>query len=355
MKSLFKITLLLTTLAIISSCQQEPVFINEPEAYIFPEPSVRYPKLVIPEDNPTTVQGVELGRHLFYDTKLSDNQSISCATCHLQGISFTDGTKTSVGVGGRKGTRNAPSLVNVAYMETGLFWDGRAVTLEEQALHPVENSDEMGTNWEAVVKRLKEDHYYPKAFKSAFPQEKEITKELAAKALAQFQRTILSYNSKYDRVQRGETYFTAAELRGMYIFFDSSMKYPHAECNHCHVEPLFTNLSYKNNGLDKAMELDDFPDKGRGEVSGKIFDNGKFKVPALLNVEYTAPYMHDGRFKTLEEVIDHYNSGGHYADNRDANIRKLNLSDRDKADLVAFLKTLTDTTLLNNKDFESPF
>ena len=183
----------------------------------------------------------------------------------------------------------------------------------------------------------------------------EINKDLITKALAQFERTLVSHNSKYDQVQRGEAEFTDAEQRGWTIFFDASEELPHSECGHCHIDPLFTDLEFHNNGIDPSEDLNDFKDKGKGAVNGNKFDNGKFKTPTLRNISLTAPYMHDGRFATLEEVIDHYISGGHLSINANPNVRKLDLQDQDKKDLIAFLNTLTDSTFINNPRFGNPF
>lgn len=165
---------------------------------------------------------------------------------------------------------------------------------------------------------------------------------LVGKALAQFQRTLISADTKFDRVMREEAQFTAQEKRGWTIFFDASPAVPTSECNHCHVDPLFSTLNFENNGLVAALSLDDYPDKGRGTITGNRNDNGLFRVPTLRNLKYTAPYMHDGRLKTLEAVLDHYASGGHPGTNVSPNVRKLKLSERDRADLIAFLNTLND-------------
>ena len=178
---------------------------------------------------------------------------------------------------------------------------------------------------------------------------------MAASALAQFERTLISANSKYDRAMRGEDTFTALEERGRHIFFDTSEELPEGECGHCHTPPLFTDQTYMNNGLTAAPALHDFPDKGRGDATGKYFDNGRFRVPSLRNVALTAPYMHDGRFATLAEVVDHYNQGGLPSENVDPKIRKLHLSHTDKQALQAFLETLTDSTFVNNPGFSNPF
>lgn len=314
------------------------------------------PKMRIPADNPLTAEGIALGRQLFFDPILSLDSTFSCGSCHLPERAFSDGKAIAMGIRMRRGKRSAPVLINIGYHDTGLFWDGRSPTLEDQTLHPVIDSVEMGDTWRNVEAKLQAHQAYPMLFRKAFGIENknQITKDLVAKAIAQFQRTIISQDSKFDRVRRGEAQFSAAEQSGFTIFFDTSAVLPHAECAHCHMDPLFTTLEYQNNGIQQAQGWD-FPDQGRGAVSGNRFDNGKFKVPTLRNIALTAPYMHDGRFRTLEAVIDHYNAGGHFAENLNPNIRQLHLTEQDKADLIAFLKTLTDSTLLNNQAFANPF
>ncbi len=315
------------------------------------------PAMLIPEDNPLTAEGIALGRMLFYDPILSKDSTVFCGNCHQQRRGFTDGKAISMGFGGRKGKRSAMSLANVGFHNKGLFWDGRVATLEEQAIHPVQDTLEMNLDWNIAEARLQQHERYPILFRKAFGIEykEQITKDLVIRALAQFERTLVSQDSKFDQVKRGEAQLTEAEARGFAIYFDTSSVLPHAECAHCHVDPLFADQDFFNNGIQKVNILDDFPDKGRGAVNGNHFDNGKFKVPTLRNIVQTAPYMHDGRFKTLAEVIDHYASGGHFAENLNPNVRRLNLSERDKQDLIAFLNTLTDSVFLNNPMYENPF
>ncbi len=310
----------------------------------------RFISMQIPEDNPLTISGVELGRQLFFDPILSRDSSISCATCHQPRLAFTDGKRIATGIDGRKGARSTMSLVNVGYYYKGLFWDGRSQSLEAQALHPVTNPVEMDADWSEVLHRLKHHKRYVRLFRKAFGLSKEQIDSIhVARALAQFQRTLISYNSKFDSVMREEAAFTTAEKRGWAIFFDADPNVPHAECGHCHVDPLFTNLGFENNGLDPVSKLEEYPDQGRFAHTGTHWDRGKMRVPTLRNIEWTAPYMHDGRFATLDEVLDHYISGGHRAANVSANVRKLTLSQQDKADLITFLKTLTDRQVLKHE------
>lgn len=325
---------------------------NIPTPYIVEEPPLFF-KMTHPEDNQLTEEGVSLGRYLFYDPILSVDSSISCSSCHLQALAFTDGKAVSNGIYGRKGRRSAPSLVNVGYHYKGLFWDGRSPSLEEQAIHPIEDTLEMGNTWTAVVERLQQHPSYPEMFRKAFGISREgISREWIVRALSQFQRTIISADSKYDRVIGGTDHFTEEEQRGMTIFFDASEELPFSECGHCHTDPLFTHLGLENNGVD--FDEDITRDKGKGALSGHSFDDGQFKVPTLRNIALTAPYMHDGRFGTLEEVIDHYASGGHPGPNVSPNVRPLTLTEKDKQALIAFLNTLTDSTLLYNEALSDP-
>ncbi len=328
-----------------------------PEAYTVALPA-EFPPLEIPTDNPLTKEGVQLGRRLFYDPILSADSTMSCASCHQLEVGFADPLPTSVGIDGIAGTRSGMSLLNIAYSLNGLNWDGKIASLEEQALEPVTNEIELHESWPNVIEKLKRHTDYPSRFRKAFGIENksEITKELAAKAIAQFERIILTgANSKYDRVLRGEAFFTDEELNGFDMFFDISPELPDAECGHCHNGALLSTNEYFNNGIDNAPTLDDFIDKGRGEITGIPFDNGRFRATTLRNIEFTAPYMHDGRFQTLEEVVDHYNSGGKYAPNLDPLILPLGMTDSQKQDLVAFLKTFSDTSYQENPDLQNPF
>ena len=348
--------LLWCTLALFSCTagQEQSPPTNQPYALAFP---AHFSRPVLPEGNPLTTAGIALGRRLFYDPILSADSTLACASCHLPERAFTDGRAVAVGVNQRQGRRNAQSLANAAYQYKGLFWDGRAATLEEQALIPVEDPNEMAHDWAAVERSLRQHPSYPAWFTEAFgiADTAQITRQLAAKALAQFQRTLISANSKYDRVKRGEAAFTELEERGEHIFFDTSKELPEGECGHCHTPPLFTDQTYMNNGLDEVRKLSEFQDKGRGGATGQYYDNGRFRVPSLRNAALTAPYMHDGRFATLEEVIGHYNQGGRHSENVDPKIRKLHLSDTDQQALKAFLETLTDSTFVNNPEYRNPF
>ena len=315
------------------------------------EEGANFIKMEIPIDNPLTVEGVKLGRKLFFDPVLSKNGSLSCATCHNPQKAFSDGLPKSNGAAGLQTNRSTPSLVNIGYHHNGLFWDGGIRSLEEQVLQSVENPTELAGSWEDVLDLIRSDGSYVDQFKIAFGLNKpmDITKEVVAKAIAQYERSLVSYNSKYDQYLAGSEQLDTLEERGRIIFFDASEEISTGECAHCHGGALFSDLLYFNNGLEEAMDLSKLKDIGRGAISKKYYDNGKFKAPTLRNIALTAPYMHDGRFKTLEEVIEHYDKGGHYAENVSPNVRPLGLSKLDKKSLIAFLHTLTDTVSLRKE------
>ena len=306
-----------------------------------------FPDIEIPADNPMTVEGIALGRKLFYDPILSADNTQSCSSCHAQGLGFTDnGHQLSVGIDGLEGKRNSMPIFNAVWATT-LFWDGREPTLEAQALKPVTDPLEMHNTWPDAVTSLQADADYPDLFKGAFETD-TITKDLVVKAIAQFERTLISANSTYDQV--GLAGLSPAAQRGFDIFFTEK-----GDCFHCHGTVLFTDNDFHNNGLEALT-----PDIGRAEVTGLDQDFFKFKTPSLRNVEFTAPYMHDGRFYTLEEVIDHYSEGLVFSQTIDPLMKNvgqggIKLTDEEKQDLIAFLKSLSDTEFLTNEDFSDPF
>ena len=347
------------------SCTRDKLVENEGDLLHIPFNQVSY-DLVVPEalqpvevplDNPLTQDGVALGRHLFFDPVLSVDSTLSCSSCHDPKLSFTDGNMTSEGITGETGQRSSMSLINSIYFDTGLFWDGRSENLEDQALLPVEDPIELNDDWENVEAKLQRSSFYPAMFRKAFgiDDRKEITRMLAAKALAQYQRTLLVGNSRYDKFSRNEIFLESDEMDGFRMFFDSSALLPDAECAHCHAPPLFTTNEFINNGIEPISELSEFEDKGRGAVSGVPFDNGKFRVTSLRNIELTAPYMHDGRFTDLDQVMDHYDLGGSGLINEDELITPLDLTEEQKQSIIAFLKTLTDTSYYQNEHFFTPF
>ena len=328
----------------------------DPMPYSLPIPQ-DYPKMMIPSSNPLTLEGIELGRKLFYDPIMSRDSTVSCGSCHMQSQSFKDPDGISTGVDNRTGRRSSMNLINVGYNTRNLFWDGRTTNLEDQVTHPLEDPNELDHDWTSLEKQIRSHKDYPTFFRKAFGIESagEINRELISKAIAQFERTLISSgHTRYDRALRGEVTLTEDELAGYLMFVDAVPDLPDAECGHCHAEPLFTTFEFKNNGLENIDNLEDFPDKGRGEVTGHAQDNGKFKIPTLFNVAISPPYMHDGRFETLDEVMDHYNSGGHRQSNTDPLIQPLGLTEKQKQQVIAFVKTLTDSTFLNEIKFSNP-
>ncbi len=291
-----------------------------------------FPAPAIPPDNPLTVEGIALGERLFADPILSVDSTIACISCHLPAHAFSDPQPFSQGVGGLT-SRNSMPLFNLLW-SSSFFWDGRTASLESQALEPVQTPVEMGEDWDRVVAKLERHPEYPALFARAFG-DAPIDRQRVAQAIAQFERTLVSADSKYDRWLAGQAELTPAEERGFLLFHTEE-----GDCFHCHVAPLFTDNEFHNNGLDRVPL-----DEGLAERTGKRFDRGKFKTPTLRNVEYTAPYMHDGRFQTLAEVIEHYDSGFHRTALTDPLLLvrlNLDLTEADKRALVAFLKTLSD-------------
>jgi cytochrome c peroxidase len=284
-----------------------------------------------PKGNPYTPAKAELGRLLYFDKRLSADASLSCASCHDPKFAFTDGAAVSTGIKSQKGNRSAPTIINHAYA-LAQFWDGRAPSLEEQAKGPMANPIEMGSTHEAIATRLKAIPGYRPLFAKAFGSE-EIDIDRVAMAIACFERTVLSGNAPYDRYKHGDKKaMSPAQVRGMSVFFDK------AKCDKCHEGANFTLNMYANLGV--GSDKPD-PDIGRFAVTKDPRDWGLFKTPTLREIEHTAPYMHDGSLKTLEDVVEFYNKGGVPNKNLDANIKPLHLTDQEKSDLVAFLKSLS--------------
>ena len=306
--------------------------------------------------NSVTDAGATLGRVLFYDTRLSANDTTSCGSCHVQSRAFADPKQFSKGLNGKFTDRNAPSLVNVRYYTRNrFFWDERARGLEQQVLMPIQSKTEMGQDLGKLVETLNKDEQYPALFKTAFG-DGDITSSRIASALAQFIRSLVSYQSKYDEglarvssVREDFPNFTEQENRGKSLFV--------RDCATCHL-PQGQNVHFvmdrpRNNGLDSDFK---HTDGGLGDISLNTTEVGLFKSPSLRNVELTAPYMHDGRFSTLEAVIEHYNQGVKSHPNLDGRMRRgLNLSNAEKAALVGFLKTLSDPQFLTDPKFSDPF
>jgi cytochrome c peroxidase len=307
-----------------------------------------------PRDNPITDAGATLGRVLFYDTRLSANNTVACASCHSQSRAFSEPKQFSKGYEGKFTDRNAMSLVNLRYYPRGrFFWDERAKSLEDQVLMPMQSKTEMGQDLKTIVDVVSKDKIYPELFRKAFG-DAEVTSPRIAKAIAQFLRSMVSYQSRYDeglaKVRSSDDSFpnfTSVENRGKTLFMNN--------CATCHLpgdqEAHFVMNRPLNNGLDADIK----GDGGVGDITLKNTDLGRFKSPSLRNVELTGPYMHDGRLETLEKVIDHYTREVKNHPNLDGRARRRNLSNNDKAALVAFLKTLTDQKFITDPKFSDPF
>ena len=369
--------LLLSGLLLATACgQDDPTPVAPPEPpvasatpYTLVLPTQLPQSVVLPTDNPLTVEGIELGRKLFYETRLSSTNTMSCGSCHQQSKAFTDGRPRAVGVDGVAHPRNTMSLVNLLW-EPNLNWDGSATTLEAQARTPIENPVELHQSLTVGVGKLQQTTLYPPLFARAFGSA-TITEANVLKALAQFERTLISASSRYEKSLLGQVRLTEDERLGKVLFFNHPGEGGNAtarggSCDHCHNGNnfLFTasrlgTTQYFNNGLDLA-----FADPGRFSVTGQSADRGRFRVPTLRNIALTAPYMHDGRFPTLEKVVDHYNehmlSSSPNVDpilllSNTPGGTRLDLTATEKRQLVAFLKTLTDSAFIQNPRFSNPF
>lgn len=321
----------------------------------------------IPADNPLTEEGVALGKRLFFERKLSINNQLSCGGCHKPEAAFSDpGMAVSRGAQGQLGVRNAMGIFNLMWSEKpslGFNWNRSATTIETQALDPVTNHLEMMETWPNVASKLQNDPTYPPLFEAAFGT-RTIDSSLVVKAIAQFERTLISGDSRMDRYMiavvtdtssppdppKLRDFLTAQEVRGFNLYVNEK-----GDCFHCHGNvnlgnPLWTDFEFRNNGLDMN------PDSGLASITKNPNDLGKFKTPSLRNLVFTAPYMHDGRFQTLEEVVEFYSSGvqdSPYTDPlmEDRGSLNANLTAQEKADLVTFLKTITDSSFVNNPNF----
>ncbi len=293
-----------------------------------------------PRENPYTPEKVELGKLLYFDKRLSSDNTVSCASCHHPDHAFTDGGATSTGIRGQKGGRSAPTVLNRAY-SLNQFWDGRAGTLEDQAKGPIQNAIEMGNTHENVVQTLRGIAGYRAMFKKVFGTE-DLTIDHVAMAIATFERTLLSGDSAYDKFKAGnKKALTDAQYRGLHVFEGK------AKCDQCHEGINFTTNAYHNLGVgtDKPS-----PDEGRFVVTKNPADWGTFKTPTLRDISKTGPYMHDGSLKTLDEVVDFYDKGGLPNKNLDDKLKKLNLNKDEKKDLVEFLKSLDGTSWQSIKE-----
>ncbi len=323
----------------------------------------------VPADNPLTEESVELGRRLFYDRRLSGNDSVSCSTCHLQRLAFTDGRRTGIGVSGKPLAFNSMSLANLMWGAQHFFWNGRAATLEAQTLVPIQHPDEMAEDLQQLVAELSADDGYRALFETAYG---EVSAAAISRALASFERTLISSNSRYDQFLRGEITLNAQEELGRKLFMahpDAKVSLRGGNCIDCHSQFLTSGFSarldgFSNNGLDSEEHLQ----PGLQSVTGDPADRGSFKVPTLRNIALTAPYMHDGRFATLEEVLHHYNGGIRKsstlspliaeADNQGAGSQEgisLHLTEAEQGAIIAFLHTLTDDDFVTAERFSDPF
>ena len=336
------------------SCESESTdnYVATPSPLVIPqlfEANILAP--VMPLDNPQTIEGIALGKKLFFDKILSVDNTKACADCHAPELAFTDSERFSKGVDGNLGKRNAMPLFNLAWnYDEKFFWDGSTFSLEHQAFIPVTDPVEMKNTWAEVEKRLQQHNKYPNLFEEAFGTA-TIDSSFITKAISQFERTLISANSKFDKHLLGETELNPQELNGFNVFMDEAK----GDCFHCHgsaKNPLWTDNDFHNNGLDETHT-----DLGLGAVTGDPADHGKFKSPSLRNLVFTAPYMHDGRFATIDEVINHYSEGLKRSSTIDPLMKKINqggvgLSGKDKADLKAFLLSLSDYEFISNINFK---
>jgi cytochrome c peroxidase len=361
--------LVIAILFILSSCKKDNPAQIETYQPSLPATPYNYSNVILPSaftsspmnffnsissSNPITDAGATLGRVLFYDRQISRNNKVSCASCHQQEFAFANNTQFSKGLYNELTTRNSMAIINTRF-SFRYFWDLRSVTLENQVLEPIKNHVEMDMTLEEVVDRVKLIGYYPKLFQDAFGTT-EVTSQRISYALSQFLHSMVSYQSKYDQgVDNNFADYTQLEMDGKDLFFSGSVN-----CNHCHFTVNFFGNQPAVNGLDAT-----YTDNGLGTLTGDPADDGKFKIPTLRNIEMTAPYTHDGRFATLEEVIEHYNSGIQAHPNLDDRLtvegqiggtpKQYNMTTYQKQSLVAFLKTLTDHSFLTDVRFSDPF
>ncbi|WP_231459431.1 cytochrome-c peroxidase [Pedobacter sp. Leaf132] len=338
-RKLIVFAMLFLSIALMYACSKNEDEITPDEENVtfaipsnFPKPAYNF------ENNKLTNAGFALGKKLFYEARLSADKSVSCGSCHQQFAAFANlDHSVSHGVDNCQGKRNAPPLFNLAWQQA-FFWDGGVKNLETSPLNALTDVCEMKTDIETVVKFLKNTAPYPEMFKRAFGSS-EINSQTVLKSITQFMGVLVSGNSKYDKVMRKESgiSFTSDEQLGYNLFKE--------KCASCHAEPFFSDFSYRSNGLDLVST-----DEGRSHISGVQSDFGKFRVPSLRNIEYTGPYMHDGRFYNLDEVLEHYNSGVKASENLDSSLRNgISLSSSERTQIKAFLKTLTDNEFIKNK------
>ncbi len=344
-KKLVLLCLTLSGLALlINSCRKDPDTSIAPQSIRFITPDGWPEAHYLFESNTLTQAGFELGRKIFYDTRLSRDNTTSCGSCHQSFAAFANiDHNISHGVDGLVGTRNSPGLANLAWSTT-FFWDGGVLNIENQPIAPIENPVEMDLKIDSVVARLNADPVYRDQFQMVFGNP-NINSQNMLRALAQFMAAMISNNAKYDRVMRHEEgiVFTAEENAGLAVF--------QQHCASCHKAPLFTDYSFRNNGLSATA----VNDSGRAHITHNLADMFKFKVPSLRNLGFTKPYMHDGRFKTLNEVLDHYDHGVTASATLDPSLQGgIQLSAQDRSSLLSFLGTLNDSTFVADERFHEP-
>jgi cytochrome c peroxidase len=323
-------------LAVLMSCSKESEM--EPFNYLDLIPS-HFPIPNIHPDSFPSLEKIVLGRKLFYDIRLSKNNTISCASCHQQSLAFSDSIAFSFGDNKAIGTRNAPSLANVVYQDK-LLREGSLPTLEMQVLVPIQEHNEFNSNILDITNKLNEISEYRQLSQKAFGS--ELTPFAITRSISAFERILISGQSKYDAFINGKSNLSSLELKGKELFFSER-----TNCRSCHGTFLFTNQTFENNGLYVF-----YYDNGRERFTLDTSDNGRFKVPSLRNVALTAPYMHDGSISSLEQVMEHYSTGGKSHPNKSQLIKNISLSQDEKAALIAFLHTLTDYNFINNKNFK---
>ena len=335
LKSVYIILILLAVVAVFNSFISDNLELKIPKG--FPAPVYNF------KNNQLSTTIFELGRKLFYDPILSKDSTISCASCHQPFAAFAHiDHALSHGINGKIGTRNVPALQNLIWNKT-FMWDGGVTNLENQPLNPITHPAEMNETLAGVITKLQSSRQYQSGFKNAY-NDTIISSAKILKALAQFTGLLISANSKYDRFAAGKEKFSEAEKNGLGLF--------NSKCANCHPAPLFTDNSYRNNGVAPDTFLNDI---GRGKITQLASDDYTFKVPGLRNVELTFPYMHDGRYKRLRDVIEHYATPGKYNSNADKSLRKIgHLTDKEMKDIIAFLLTLTDKDFVTDKKFTDP-
>ncbi len=337
---MFRSILGIIAFILVISCQKDDIVVIPDKLLPILNIPVGFPTPEFPEDNEFTEERWRLGKKLFFDPIMSLDESISCASCHLPAFAFSDTVALSPGVNNAPGVRNSPSLANVVY-QPYYIRDGGVPTLEMQVLVPIQEHNEFNFNILRIVDRLKVDTSYTRMSLETY--EREPDPFVITRALATFERSLISGNSRYDQYafQGNKDVLSEQEIRGMDLFFGNR-----TNCIQCHQGFNFTNYSFENNGL-----YIDYSDPGRYRLTHDEYDLARFKVPTLRNVEITAPYMHDGSLESLEEVVTHYNSGGKNHQNKNEVIKPLGLSEQEVADIVSFLFTLTDTEFINNPHF----